>query len=84
MPYRGRGPDWGMGATQCWVAGGLLTGWPPTRGSRRTPLVPATYMGRIAQAAIGTPAGDSCPPGSALSQTRPRCLTQTHGRRQRH
>ena len=47
------------------------------------PLVPATYLGRIAQAAIGTPAGDSPQPGSALSQTRPCRLNPTHGRRQR-
>ena len=82
MPHRGRGPDWGVGLTQCWVADGLRTGRPPTRGSGRTPIVPAMYLGRVAQAAIDTPASDNCQP--ALSQTAPRHLSLTHGRRQRH
>lgn len=37
------------------AAGGLLTGRPPTRGNRRTPLTPAMNSGRRARAAKGVP-----------------------------
>ena len=65
-PPRGRSPGGSHQAPQRWVAEGLRTGRPTTRGNRRTPLAPATNPGRVARAANGAPAGDDCHAGYAL------------------